>query len=379
MPSVHEQKKALAAVSKEGGGRAMKRIPLALLGATLLSAGCKSIGPATMNHDRLEYTGSVADSWQTQMLLNLVKIRYGDTPVFLDVGQIVAGYSFQRTLGASASVPFNSALATGTVGAVVGGTFNESPTITYSPMTGERFARSLMTPIPPSVILNLIQAGYPVDEVFRESVQSINHVDNRRVGRDFVRRANPEFYAILPNLSRLQMSGDIGVRVEQAGPEAKLHLIFRPRIAAAEERALQNVAKILGLDPAAREIQVVYGTVERNDREIALLTRSIFEILTDMASSIEVPEAHVTQRRVNPTPDWDVGADGPIPPLIRVASSTERPADALVSVPYRGYWFSIDDKDIHSKQIFSSILFLFTFVETGSKEAAPVLTIQTTR
>lgn len=168
MPSVHEQKKALAAVSKEGGGRAMKRIPLALLGATLLSAGCRSIGPATMNHDRLEYTGSVADSWQTQLLLNLVKIRYGDTPVFLDVGQIVAGYSFQRTLGASASVPFNSALATGNVGAAVGGTFNESPTITYSPMTGERFARSLMMPIPPSVILNLIQAGYPVDEVFRE-------------------------------------------------------------------------------------------------------------------------------------------------------------------------------------------------------------------
>jgi hypothetical protein len=29
--------------------------------------------------------------------------------------------------------------------------------------------------------------------------------------------------------------------------------------------------------------------------------------------------------------------------------------------------------------LFSFIMFLFTFVETGSKEAAPVLTIPTTR
>ena len=71
---------------------------------------------------------------------------------------------------------------------------NDSPTVTYTPMAGERFARSLMMPIPPSVILNLIQAGTPVDEIFRISVQSVNGIDNRRVGRLFVRRANPEFY-----------------------------------------------------------------------------------------------------------------------------------------------------------------------------------------
>ena len=32
-----------------------------------------------------------------------------------------------------------------------------------------------------------------------------------------------------------------------------------------------------------------------------------------------------------------------------------------------------------SKNVFSFIMFLFTFVETGSKEAAPILTIPTTR
>jgi hypothetical protein len=363
----------------------MTQRPMVLvLAVAFLSAGCASIGPEAMNRDRFHYTESVADSWKSQMLLNLVKIRYGDTPVFLDVGQIVAGYSFQRTVGATAgttlynggSVPTTNLSA---LGLAAGGSFNDSPTVTYSPLTGERFARSLMTPVPPSVILNLVQAGNPVDEVFRVSVQSINDVDNRRVGRQFVRRANPEFYALLPNLARLQVSGDIGMRVEKVDADAKIHLVFRPRIAAAEERALSNVSKILGLDPTVREIPVVYGNVERNDREIALLTRSIYEILTDMASYITVPETHVTERRVNPTADDDMGPDGPIPPLIRIVSSSEPPSDAFVAVPYKGWWFSIDDKDVRSKQMFSSIMFLFTFVETGSKEAAPVLTIQTTR
>ena len=362
----------------------MKGFPVVACGlATIctLFGGCASIGPGTVARDRLDYSAAVGDSWKDQMMLNLVKLRYGDAPVFLDVGQIVAGYSFPRTLGASAAVnqydgtPAPQAI-TSSLGVSAGATFNDSPTVTYTPMSGERFARSLMTPIPPSVILNIIQAGTPVEEVFRTSVQSVNGIDNRRAGRLFVRRANPEFYALLPNLERLQSSGDIGMRIQ---PQGGVQMIFRPRIAAAEESALRNMAQLLGLDPAAREYQVTYGTVASNDREIALLTRSIYEILVDIASYIAVPEAHVADKRVRPTAEGDIGPNGAIPPLIQIASSAQRPTDAFVAVPYQGYWFYIDNRDIQSKQIFSSIMFLFTFVETGSKEAAPILTIPTTR
>ena len=360
----------------------INRRVLCLCLAVLAVAGCQSIGPGNVTRDRFDYTAAVADSWKSQMLLNLVKIRYGDAPVFLDIGQIVAGYSFSRKLGATAGASVFDGGATsniGTFGLSGEGSYNDSPTVTYAPLTGERFARQLMMPIPPTAIMTVTQAGFPVERVFRLAVQSINGVDNRRVKDVNVQPADPEFYALLQNLRRIQDSGDIGMRLRPGDREVLLEMVVRSKPPAAIENARLNVARILGLNPSVRVFRLVYGTVPGDDKEIAILTRSIYEILRDLSASITVPETDVTERRVSPTPEADLGPDGPIPPLIRIASSPARPDNAFVAVPYRGYWYSIDDRDMRSKDLFSFIMYLFTFVETGGKEAAPVLTIPTTR
>src|SRR5437867_12061427 len=148
-----------------------------------LTAGCASIGPGTVTKDRFDYTAAVGESWKSEMLLNLVKIRYGDAPVFLDIGQIVAGRQFQQTLSATGNFfwffgrPPDSSV-TSSAGVTAGGQYQDTPTITYAPLAGERFARQMMAPIPPSAVLNVVQAGFPVDAVFRFAVQSVNGLDN---------------------------------------------------------------------------------------------------------------------------------------------------------------------------------------------------------
>jgi hypothetical protein len=341
------------------------------------------MGPRTVIRDRFDYSAAVADSWKSQMLLNLVRTRYGDTGVFLDVGQIVAGYTvesvasagaFWNIFGGSVSHPN---VPGATVSATVAGRFTDRPTITYTPLMGERFARSMMSPIPPAAVLSLVQAGNPVDIVLRLMVSVVNGIWNRYGGDFRGRAADPEFYPLLARMRRVQLSGGIGMRVQGTTREEGVLMTFRKDLDPAIEEDILAIRRTLGLDPAAREFRIVYGSVASNGGEIAILTRSALEILVDLSSFITVPAAHVAERRVGATPGPEMGPAGEMPPLLRIASGAEPPADAFVAVPYRNHWFWIDDRDLGSKRMFSFIMFVFTLVEPGSKEPSPVLTIPT--
>jgi hypothetical protein len=77
------------------------RLGLTLL---LLVAGCASIGPGTVPRDRVDYITAVAESWKEQTLLNVVRMRYGDAPSFLDVSSVISAYSFTGQLSANAGI-----------------------------------------------------------------------------------------------------------------------------------------------------------------------------------------------------------------------------------------------------------------------------------
>jgi hypothetical protein len=126
-------------------------------------------------------SGLASRSWKEQTLLNIVKTCYSDLPVFLEVSQIVSGYTLESTVSLGATAGRSGAtLPPGdnlTLGAQ--GKWTDRPTISFSPLTGAQFIRNMLTPIPPAVVLFTMQAGWPIDLVFRVVVRSINGIDSR--------------------------------------------------------------------------------------------------------------------------------------------------------------------------------------------------------
>ena len=162
--------------------------------------GCVSIGPQTVSRDRFDYTAAISDSWKNQMLFNLVKIRYGDAPVFLDVSSVISQYQVAGQVNVGATLNTKPWTTSGILGTTEN--YVDRPTITYTPILGDKFARSLMAPIPPSAILSLIQTGYPVDVVFRLLVHEINGIRNRFGGEARARSADPEFYSLIEKMRK---------------------------------------------------------------------------------------------------------------------------------------------------------------------------------
>jgi hypothetical protein len=124
----------------------------------------------TVARDRVDYVTALSDSTKRQMLLNLMKVRYGEAPVFMDVASVIGSYSLEgsvRGIGEYALPSFNYRSGDNIARAEATGTYTDKPTISYQPLAGEKFARSLMTPIPISGVLLLIQSGYPADLVLR--------------------------------------------------------------------------------------------------------------------------------------------------------------------------------------------------------------------
>lgn len=342
-------------------------------GTALVFTGCKSIGPGTVARDRYDYSSAIAESWKRQTLLNIVKLRYLDPPIFVDVGQIVSGYTLETAVTAGGSFPEG-----GPSSASVGGSarYTDRPTITYVPLTGNQFVKALMTPLPPESVFFMIQSGWPADGVLMAAAASLNGLKNQETGITGVTPPEPDFLRTLELLRNLQRSGVVSFRVKQ--DQSKQHtsiLVFRshnlPEATLAEMRELR---RLLRLDPDATEFTLAFGGNAANDKEIAVITRSIMHIMTTMAAQVEVPADDVAQGRA--TPGLDAGNESARAyGLVRVHSSKGKPGDASVAVQYRGQWFWIDDRDLRSKRAFAFMLMLFTLADTGSKEPPPLITI----
>jgi hypothetical protein len=336
-------------------------------------AGCSGIGPSVVDRDQFDYVNALSNSWKKQVLLNLVKIRYFDAPVFLDVSSIISQYEIEGSIDLGTSWSGGGFTSDSqTLGA--GGKYTDRPTITYNPLSGSKFFRSLMRPIPIQGLLSLVQSEYPVDFLFRISVQTINGLDNRVGAKMMEKSADPQFRLLIEALRRIQKSGGLGTRFIPQGNKLAVVTFFRRGLGDEITKDVNTVKKLLGLNPNAEEIRVVYGAYASDDQEIAIITRSMLQIMTELASYIDIPIKDIEEGRVASISNISTTD---MSPLIRIHSGVSRPEDALVAVPYRDYYFWISDRDVASKRIFSFLMILFSLTEIELKSDAPIVTVPT--
>ena len=344
----------------------------------LSGTGCyRPIGPQSVARDRRLDATSLSDSWKEQTLLNIVKIRYFDPPLFVDVGNIVANYSWQTGVTGSGNI-----VPGGTSAATIGGfgTYSNTPTITYSPLTGAKFIRALATPLPPETVFSSIEAGLAADVILFASVASINGLQNQEATLQGIAPADADFHRVRALMRNIQLAD--GVRVverKEAGEEMVSFLTFRPPSAEPEIQAdIAEFRRLLKLDPTASEYKIIYDAIPGNDKEIAVITRSILGLMEIMAAEVGVPAEDIAQSRA--FPGYEEGKAAPpgiSHRLIHIHSGKSSPPDAFVSVKYRNNWFWIDDHELESKQMFALVMMLFSMADTAPKENQPVLTIPT--
>jgi hypothetical protein len=338
--------------------------------ACLLLSSCSSLGPQRLPADRLDYADAVSSSWQRQMLLNIVKLRYGEMPMFLDVASVINQYAIEGTAGVD--------LFPGGDRYVAGGAFSDRPTVTYTPLTGEAFTKSLLTPLSPVAVFSLIQSGWPVERTLQICVRSINGINNQSAG--LVKSvADPEFIELLETLTRLQQGGGLALRlvsIEDPGRVERERGIYisiddpPPELAADAERA----RSILGLEASSGEFSITYGAKAMSASDVAMQSRSIIDIMLEMAYSVDVPDEDIVEGRAG-TSIYDTPEGSRVPRPLEIHSGDVVPEGTRIAVKYRDLWFWIDDTDLRSKLSLAVLLTLFSLSEGSGPGNTPLMTI----
>src|SRR5262249_45779538 len=137
-------------------------------------------------------------------------------------------------------------------------------------------------------------------------------------------------------------------------------------------KELAEVRKVLRIDPERSDFRIVFGAIATNPNEIAILSRSVLQILMDLAAFVEVPAEHQASGIAPPIGEPDTDGQAPL----QVHSCVNRPLDPFAVVCYEGHWFWIDKTDFRSKRTLGYLLVLLALADTGPKEGLPVITIQ---
>lgn len=405
------------------------RLALLRLGAVCIAApallAC-TLGPRALHVSSAQYNHAIRRTIDEQLLLNLVRLKYRDSPLFIEIGTISAQFQFNAGAGVGRTIRSGLLNDSWTYNGSLG--FQDKPTITFSPLRGEDFVQRLMSPFDLDTLMLLYYSGWSIDRFMRLTVQQANQLENAPSAAGPTPDLAPRYadFARMTSILRdLQIEGlvsigyesearpvasglsaeavaaldvlelaDRGYRIE-VDPDAPMfhNLVgseqrpfFRIDPAALGRKDVVELIALLNLDAeqladAGGRLALGSGVAASSGtfNTLTLTMRSLIGTLFFLSQGIEVPASHVRKGLVTKTRtadgepfEWSrVTGD-----LLRVRSSAVLPPrGAAVAVRYRRHWFYIEDDDLTSKSTFALLGQIFSLQSGNAKVVAPVLTI----
>lgn len=397
---------------------------------SVLLPGC-AFGPKSILRSRTKYNEVVKATSEQQLLLNIVRLRYVDTPSSLEISAIAD----QREITAGLSaVPFFTSAAAGNFGTYRGSVLpeaqlngSERPTFSYTPMDDEQFTRRLFTPITLEGAAYLSKTTWPISTVFRLYLENLNWVSNAEIASGPTPVQPPVYAEFLQGVLALQRLQDRSVvtlfiedreEVVSKSPtttkptasdliESAQHDLSvksaegETQIVKQKKQTVLRVGNIddddmdwqifcnsFKIDPRLRTLDL---TTEKLDPflkdtpieglgQLDLETRSLLQVLFFVSHGVSVPREHqvcgvapVTRNYDGTLFDWQQVLGG----LFEVKSvqSKKPPPCAHLAVQYKDYWFYIDERDRESKATFALLLEVSRLELQPDRTQAPILTL----
>jgi hypothetical protein len=418
---------------RKGGGMwigrwGMRRAVAVVLGS-VVAAGCTNLGPYALDQTRLHYNEVVKRTTEEQLLLNIVRLRYTDTPSSLAVSAIAA--QFERSLSLQLT-PFFVAGDNASFTAVlpqVLGLGADRPTVSLTPVDDQEFTRKLFTPLSLDGVLYLAKTTWPIATVFRLYLENLNWVPNAQTASGPTPKQAPVVSEFLHGIAVLQLLQDraeivfsseereerlggplpaAAVSAHDVVEAAKNGYEYRPddtgttwtlikktqqpvlRIDpdAINSPEVQDFVRVFRLRPGLTQYDITQEALNpfpstypsEGVTRLDLETRSLLQALYYVSTGIDIPPEHATGGLATVTLDaaghafdWEMVMRRFF--RVRWAKGNKRPPGAHVAVKYKDYWFYIDETDQETKSTFSLLMELARLELAGKPGPGPQLTL----
>ena len=324
----------------------------------------------------MAYNEAIAETNAQQMLMVPVHNRYEEGNSLLAVASVTANVRISSSARVEAGFGSSETYDGNLVPFSGGFVYEENPTISYRPVTGEAYLRQLSSPIPLSLFSQTSQTLPDPGFVYNMILASINDIYNPAFLHS-EQQDDPRFSRLVEIMAMLTMERRLHWVNTPNSDELSL-LILKPD----GDKAVMEMLVLLQLPAEQAEqerivIPVTLALDGKTEDGIGLTTHSLWTLVEVLSAAVQVPAED--ERRGITT---DFPKQGRLGRQLQIHYTKDQPEDAYIAVEYRDGWFFIDRRDLLTKRYFKLLGSLWNAAMSESLDdgtAAPVLTVPVSR